>query len=45
MTTRPISLGETDGTWVQITEGLEVGDTVLYLPSALSYADLMMPME
>ena len=45
VTTRPISLGETDGTWVQITEGLEVGDTVLYLPSALSYADLMMPME
>ena len=30
LTEQTVSLGETDGTWVQITEGLEAGDTVFY---------------
>ena len=38
---QPVSLGATDGTWVQITEGVGAGDTVLYLYTP-SYADFMM---
>ena len=30
LTEQTVSLGETDGTWVQITEGLAAGDTVFY---------------
>lgn len=41
---QPVSLGATDGTWVQITEGLEEGQTVLYTYTP-SYADLMMSMS
>ena len=41
---QPVSLGATDGTWVQITDGLETGQTVLYVYTP-SYADLMMSMS
>ena len=44
VTEQPVSLGATDGTWVQITEGLETGQTVLYVYTP-SYADLMMSMS
>ena len=44
VTEQPVSLGATDGTWVQITEGLEAGQTVLYVYTP-SYADLMMSMS
>ena len=40
---QPVSLGATDGTWVQITDGLEEGQSVLYVYTP-SYADLMMSM-
>ncbi|HJA92841.1 MAG TPA: efflux RND transporter periplasmic adaptor subunit [Candidatus Eisenbergiella merdipullorum] len=38
---QPVTLGATDGTWVQIADGLEMGETVLYVYTP-SYADLMM---
>ena len=44
VTEQPVSLGATDGTWVQITDGLETGQTVLYVYTP-SYADLMMSMS
>lgn len=44
LTTRPVSLGETDGTWIQITEGLEVGDTVFYQYTP-SYAEIMAALQ
>ena len=39
--TQPVTLGATDGTWVQVTDGVKAGDTVLYIYTP-SYADLMM---
>lgn len=39
--TQPVTLGATDGTWVQVTDGVKAGDTILYIYTP-SYADLMM---
>ncbi len=35
---KPVTVGVTDGTYTQITEGLNEGDTVVYLSSAFSYS-------
>lgn len=35
---QPVTIGVTDGTYTQVTEGLSEGDTVLYFSSALTYS-------
>jgi cobalt-zinc-cadmium efflux system membrane fusion protein len=37
---RPLELGRSDGTWVEVKEGLEVGDEVVIEQSFLIKADI-----